>query len=290
MDRPYFRRAIGPVCRVGESPLWDAPTACLYWADVRGPALHRYDTVTRAFRTWSLAEPVGAFALTASGLVVAALPSGVYRIDLATSEALLIDRPESERPNNRPNDGKVSPCGNFFVFGSMDDRPLREPTGALYCLDATGRSRRIADGFCVSNGLAWSRDGRTLYQSDSYRGIIFAWDWDCETGKVHRQRVFAMANEAAGRPDGAAVDVDDCYWSAGVSAGVLHRFAPDGRRLLRMAVPVRHPTMPAFAGSRLDVLYVTSLTRAGEPSGPHDGRLLEFASPVVGIAPPRLAW
>jgi len=30
MDTPRFRQPIGPVCRVGESPLWNAQTASLY--------------------------------------------------------------------------------------------------------------------------------------------------------------------------------------------------------------------------------------------------------------------
>lgn len=287
---PAYRRAIGTACKVGESPLWDTATDSLYWADVRGPALYRYETATHAVRTWPLKEPIGAFAIGASGSVIAALRSGVYRLDVTLGAAVLIARPEPERHWNRPNDGKVSPCGNFLVFGSMHDRVPREPTGALYSLDPSGRCRRIADGCHVNNGLAWSRDGRTLYQSDSHLGVIFAWDWDADAGTVHRRRVFATADEAQGRPDGAAVDVEDCYWSAGVSAGVLHRYAPNGERLLRMAVPVRNPTMPAFGGAGLDLMYLTSLVRPGEEPGALDGRVLEYASPVRGTAPPRLKW
>ena len=99
--------------------------------------------------------------------------------------------------------------------------------------------------------------------------------------------MFATADESEGRPDGAAVDVDDCYWSAGVSAGVVHRYSPKGARLLRMPVPARNPTMPAFGGAGLDVMYVTSLVRAGDIPGVLDGRVLEFDSPVKGTSPPR---
>jgi len=267
--------------------VWDAPSASLFWADVRGPALHRFATATKEITTWPLAEPIGAFAIDASGNAVAALRSGVYRMDLADATTSLIVRPEPARLHNRLNDGKVSPCGNFFVFGSMHDRIPREPIGALYCLDAIGHCKRIADGFCVNNGLAWSCDGRTLYQSDSHLGVIFAWDWDAGSGTVQGRRVFATADESEGRPDGAAVDVDDCYWSAGVSAGVVHRYSPKGARLLRMPVPARNPTMPAFGGAGLDVMYVTSLVRAGDIPGVLDGRVLEFDSPVKGTSPPR---
>lgn len=285
-----YRCSIGPVCKVGESPLWDAQSATLFWADVRGPALYRYAATTQELTTWPMPEPIGAFAIGVSGNVIAALRSGIYRINLLDGNAALIVRPEPERLHNRLNDGKVSPCGNFLVFGSMHDRVPREPTGALYSLDATGLCKRIADGYSVNNGLAWSCDGRTLYQSDSHLGVIFAWDWDGDTGTVHRRRVFATADEAEGRPDGAAVDIDDCYWSAGVSAGVLHRYSPKGERLLRMAVPVRNPTMPAFGGANMDVMYLTSLIRPSEAPSALDGRVLAFSSAIAGTLPPRLNW
>ena len=90
-------------------------------------------------------------------------------------------------PTNRLNDGKVSPDGRFWA-GTMDDRPDKEPVGELYRLGADHRCTRMADGVKVSNGLAWSPDGRTLYHSDSRGGAIWRYAHDLATGAHRRAR------------------------------------------------------------------------------------------------------
>ena len=84
-------------------------------------------------------------------------------------------------PTNRLNDGKVGPDGAFWV-GSMDENSPRQKIAALYRVTADGRITKEQDGYAVSNGLAWSPDGRIMYHSDSTAGIIEAWDFDPATG------------------------------------------------------------------------------------------------------------
>ena len=137
-----------------------------------------------------------------------------------------------EPATNRLNDGKVGPDGAFWV-GSMDENTPRQPTGALYRVTADGRIERKAEGYRVSNGLAWSPDGRIMYHSDSSPGIIEAWDFDPATGGMTNHRRLAKLTNEEGRPDGAAIDMDGNYWSAGPSAGCLNCFSPDGKLLER---------------------------------------------------------
>jgi len=146
--------------------------------------------------------------------------------------------------------------------------------GALYRY-ANGQRGPLGarlSGFIVPNGLGFSPDGRTMYLSDSHPSAqqIWAFDYDIDSGTPTNRRLFVDMNHFCGRPDGAAVDAEGCYWICANDAGLIHRFTPDGRLDRSLAVPVKKPTMCAFGGSRLDTLFVTSI----RPGDDHDEQSL----------------
>lgn len=267
---------------VGECPLWDAETASLFWIDVRNPALHQYNANGSKLGSWLLPEPIGAFALLEGAAVLVALASGLALLDRTSGRVERLFDPEPDKPHNRLNEGKVSPCGRHFVFGSMDDREVKEATGALYCLSADRSIKVLATGLVVANGLAWSPDGGTLYYSDSRASIIWASDWDAATGTIANRRIFASPAAEQGRPDGAAMDDEGHYWSAGVSAGRLNRFAPNGCIVETIALPVQAPTMPAFGPVGSGLMFVTSHRRIPDPAAT-DGSIIALEVAQNGI-------
>ncbi len=277
--------------RVGEAPCWDAETGCLVWVDIRAPAVLRLNPRTCELNTWTLPEVVGAMGLAQAGSVVLALKCNLALLDLETGRLTALQSVAGEPEHNRLNDGKVSPSGRWFVFGSMDDRPTdKQPTGSLYVAGHDGSVRRLWQGLTVANGIAFSPDGHTLYFSDSTAGCVFTAAWDEAAGSMAAPALLCSPDEAAGRPDGAAVDSQGGYWSAGVSAGCLNRFAPDGSLLQRLALPCRAPTMPCFAGDALRQVFITSLVRPGwsQLPGQFDGDLLCFTAPLAGL--PAARW
>jgi sugar lactone lactonase YvrE len=193
---------------------------------------------------WTLPEPVGSLSRCRSGRLLLALRSRIARFDPRDGSLETIAAPEADRPHNRLNDDKASPFGGFVV-GGVDDRPEKRPTAALWCLDPDGTVARLVEGMTVSNGLAWSPDGRMLWYSDSRRPGIWTADWDPATGVVGASRLVAAPDAKTGRPDGAAMDAEGGYWSAGVSAGVLNRWLPDGTLDRVVRLPLRAPTMRA---------------------------------------------
>jgi L-arabinonolactonase len=100
-----------------------------------------------------------------------------------------------------------------------------------------------------------------MYCSDSNPQVrtIWACDYDPTTGAPSARRIFFDTREVAGRPDGGTVDADGCYWMAGVGGSRLVRLTPAGRIDRILEVPVERPIKPAFGGSNLDVLFVTSI-------------------------------
>lgn len=241
----------------GESPLWSAREAALYWVDITQGLVERWHPETGERRTWQMPTAVGSIGLRERGGLVVALKSGFHLLDLDTEALSFLCYPEPELTSNRLNDGKVSPEGRFWA-GTMDERPDKEPIGSLYRLDADHRCSRIIGGIKVSNGLAWSPDGRTMYHSDSRGGAIFRHTYDAETGAIGEREVFVRMQPDWGRPDGGATDEEGCYWSCGVSAGRINRFSAAGKLIGFVEMPILHPTMPCFGGPAGRTMYVTS--------------------------------
>src|SRR4051794_15270979 len=277
---------------LGECPVWAADEQALYWVDIKGRALHRFDPASGADRSWPLPQQCGSFALRESGGAVLALVDGFHAFDFATGETTFLTGPDDQPPGTRFNDGKVSPDGRFFA-GTMDEATLREPIAVLYRLDPDGSLHEVVDGLIVSNGLAWSADGATMFHSDSKGQVVWTYSYDPATGAVADRRVLARPTEEVGRPDGAAADVEGYYWSAGISAGVLNRWAPDGTLDRSVPLPMSNPTCPCFGGPDLKTIFVTSL-RHDLPDDvlaakPASGGIVALQVDVAGVPVARFA-
>lgn len=280
---------------IGEGLIWDALEQALFWVDIPAGRLHRLDPATGAARHWDLGEPLGSAFLCRQGGMLLALRSGLVRLDPATGATRRLLAPEPDRPRNRPNDAAVDAAGRLWL-GTMKADPPAEPTGAFYRIDPHRGCRRVLDGFWTTNGLAFSPDQRTLYLSDSHPSVrtIWAFDHDPDSGRIGGRRVFFDSRAVAGRPDGATVDADGCYWMAGVGGWQLVRLTPAGRIDRIVELPVERPSRPAFGGPGLDTLYVTSigsgLTPGSEPRQPWAGGVLAVHGlGVRGLPMPRAA-
>lgn len=241
--------------RLGECPVWNEAERALHWIDGLKPALHRLEK-DGSQSSWLMPRPIGSVAFRGRGGLIGALKGGFAGIDLSTGRVAYLCDPEPDRPTNILNDGKCDRRGRFWCGSRAAD--LASPVASLFRLDRDLSCRRMDEGFAVSNGIAWSPDDRTMYFADSPSGMIFAYDFDLDSGDIRNRRVFASTAGLAGLPDGAAVDDDGHYWCALFGGGAIARFDPRGRLASTLKVPAKNPTMCTFGGDRLDVLYVTS--------------------------------
>lgn len=251
-----LRNALAARARLGEGPSWDGEAGVLWWVDIHNHRVHRWDPASGEDTVWETGETTGCVHPAADGRVVVALRRGVALLDPGTGALERVAELLPERPGLRLNDGKCDARGRLWV-GSVSKE---EGGAALFRVDADGGTREMESGLTVSNGLGWSPDGATFYLTDSPARTIFAYDFDVDAGEISRRRVLAELAPAGADsvPDGLAVDAEGCVWSAQWGGGCVVRFAPDGRELLRVRVPVPHPTSCAFGGADGSELYVTS--------------------------------
>ncbi|WP_145008622.1 SMP-30/gluconolactonase/LRE family protein [Pseudomonas oryzihabitans] len=278
----------------GECPVWHVAEQALYWVDIPAQRLHRW-TLDGALDSWTAPEMLACIAVRESGDWLAGLESGLFALQTDAAGQLTGERLvtlDHAQPAMRCNDGRCDRQGRFLVGTMVQDMAQGIPAGRLYSHTAGEGARLLLDDLIVPNGLALSPDGRTLYLSDSHpsRQQIWAFDYDPETGTPTNRRLFVDMNTHPGRPDGAAVDVDGCYWICGNDAGLIHRFTPEGRLDRSLAVPVKKPAMCAFGGRNLDTLFVTSIRPGGDLSDqPLAGGLFALDPGVQGLPEPAFA-
>jgi len=167
----------------------------------------------------------------------------------------LLARPHVSFDVAPPNDLGVHPKGHVLI--ATADNLERCPTGGLFAL-VQGGMQRIAGGYTVGNGPAFSPDGCTMYVADSARGFIYAYDWDEKRLSAINQRVFASIPESRGLPDGLAVDAEGGIWNARWGGASVVRYAPSGAETAVIELPARRVTGCAFGGSSLKTLYITT--------------------------------
>jgi sugar lactone lactonase YvrE len=259
-----IRVAVAAPALLGESPVWHPGEQVLYYCDIPGHSLQRFDPATETLVQWSFeAEPASLAPLLGGGLLLA-MRDGLWRFDTTTGQRSRLTEPPYDVAKERFNDGKCDPQGRFWV-GTIYE-PRDPALAGLYCFHAGKLARRQGD-ITVSNGLAWSPNGRTMYWSDTKAHTIYAFDFDPASGALANKRVFAsfpvkQAGQAldnyGGRPDGAAVDAEGCYWVAMFEGQRVLRLSPQGEVLRELRLPVRCATMPCFGGADLKTLYITS--------------------------------
>ena len=278
----------------GESPVWSTAQQALYWVDIPAKRLHRWSPADGKSQSWQTSQMLACIAQAGNGSWVAAMENGLFAITPHADGSLdsrLLASVTHALPEMRFNDGRCDRQGRFWAGTMLMNMAAGAPVGAMYRYDAgqEGPLKAQLEGLTVPNGLAFSPDGKTMYLSDSHPDVqkIWAFDYDTDTGTPHGRRLFVDMTEHAGRPDGAAVDADGCYWICGNDAGLVHRFTPDGKLDRSLAVPVKKPAMCAFGGADLDTLFVTSIRPAGDLSDqPLAGGVFALRPGVKGLTEP----
>jgi sugar lactone lactonase YvrE len=269
---------------LGEGPVWVPGEQALYWLDIKGRKIFRLRE-DGELSQWPTPFRVGSIAPRTSGGFIAGTDQGIAEIDLATGRLQILLNPEEGLPSNRFNDGKVDRSGRFWA-GTMDDSE-REASGTLYRFDSSLNWSAIDTDYKVTNGPAFSPDGRRMYHNDSARQVTYVFDLD-EEGNATNRRTFLRFGDSDGYPDGMTVDAEGCLWIACWDGACVRRFSPSSELLEAVEMPVSRPTSCAFGGPHLDRLYVTSASIGLDETAlrmqPNAGGLFMFTPGVQGIA------
>jgi len=250
---------------VGESPLWHPRERRLYWVDIHGRKVHRFDPDSGCNETFNLPDLVTCLAFRKNGGLLLTLRKNFAFFNPDSRKLELLAAVESGKPGNRFNDGRVDPQGRFWA-GTIGDPAWDAPVGSLFRLDPDQTVTEMLGQLVCSNGTAWSPDGRTMYHTESFRYTIFAYDFDAATGSPTNRRVFAEVDRKLGAfPDGLCVDSGGFLWSNQVGIGRVVRYDPAGKIVSQILLPVPRAVGCMFGGDDLETLFITSARETMTP-------------------------
>jgi D-xylonolactonase len=273
---------------LGEGPVWSESDGALWFVDIKGRQIHRFDADRAALTSWPApAQPGWVLPASDSGWL-AGLQTGVHRFDPRSGRFDLLFAPEAGRPGNRLNDATVDAVGRLW-FGSMDDSE-EHPTGLVYLFDGTVRDSGIAP-VVITNGPAISPDGQTLYHVDTLARRIWSFPLTLQ-GQLGPARLFAEIEPGAGYPDGPTVDAEGHLWIGLFGGWGVRRYAPDGKLAETVRFPVANVTKIAFGGPDLTTAFATTARKGLDPAAlaeqPLAGDLFRFDAGVKGMPSHRI--
>jgi sugar lactone lactonase YvrE len=283
-----------PRNQLAESPFWHPTQQRLFWCDIKARHVHAYDPATQVLESWTFDSEPGCIAPAEGNNIVVALRGQVELLDVRTGERKKITDIPHNTAELRSNDGKCDALGRFWI-GTVFE-PKTSESAALWCLQSKGKEyaiERVIGDNITANGLAFSPDNTQMYWAHTAQHRIDVMKFDLTGGVVSKRREWVKFPDKSapgvygGRPDGAAMDVEGCYWTAMYEGGCVLRLSPLGKVMARYEVPTAYPTMPCFGGADLRTLYLTSAdSQASLQADPRrrDGLIFSAQVDVPGVA------
>ncbi|MEO1242973.1 MAG: SMP-30/gluconolactonase/LRE family protein [Pseudomonadota bacterium] len=247
-------KCVAPMSAIlGEGPVWDPRDKRLYWLDIKGEMLFRFNPQTKQCEKFPVEGMVSALGLARSGGFVCATRDGFAQLHFEGRAPVIrkTANPEADMPGNRFNDGKVDPAGGFWA-GTMDDNEAII-SGSWWRLCPDGDVVRIDGDYKVTNGPAFDPERNRVYLTDSAAQCVYV----AQSGGAtfNGRQVFLQFGKSEGYPDGMEVDREGFLWIAFWDAGVIRRFSPGGDKVMEISIPALRPTSLAIVEDRI---FVTS--------------------------------
>lgn len=285
MHKPELLDSKLPAFTLGEGPLWDVDSGRLVWVDIKAGAIHRYNLQRHKHERCGTGDLTG-FAVPASeDRLITGIGSGLYLIDFMTREKRCLMKPDKNFKGLRFNDGKCDRAGRIWVGTIVMEPEGNLPEASLYKFD--GLTLKCADkGFFNSNGKGWSPDDKTFYHADTYRNIIWKYDFDLENGAIANRQKF-ICREGTGQPDGLCVDSQGRLFVALYGGHGVEIYTPEGTYDGYISLPVPNVTSCAFGGEDLKTLFVTTAKDGLDENqireSPLSGQVFAVAMEVAGM-------
>jgi len=241
---------------LGEAPFWDVAQQRLIWSDVYASTVYAYDPAKREKSVLRSGDMVfGLVPHQEGGFIVTGAAGMQYARD---GEAVRTILSEFDGSALFLNDCIADSKGRVYagtVYWGPNGLVKR---GHLFLVDLDGTARIVDSGSGMSNGLGFSPDNKTLYFTDSYDHVIYAYDVDSDSGSLSNKRTFVKIDRNEGLPDGMTVDAEGNVWSAIWFGSKVACFDPDGKRKTAVELPIRQVASVMFGGKDLDEMYITS--------------------------------
>jgi sugar lactone lactonase YvrE len=251
-----------------EGPLWR--DGRLLYVEYAGPGIKMWDG-KRTQSYWS-SEHCGASGLIAyrrRHILVACYDANqIVELDDTGKQIRALDKDSSGRPFIGPNDFTADGGGGIYVSAS-GVYDLQAPISGtiLYLSPATGTLVEVANLIHYSNGLALSKDGKSLLVAEMLAGRILSFPVKAD-GTLGPRTVWARLQDLAAPtphedayngPDGFKLGPDGNYYIAQNGSGRVLVVNEEKKLVRIITVPTPYVTNVNFGAEGADTLYITGV-------------------------------
>ena len=264
---------------LGEGPIWSPKYNAIFFVDILGKQLHRYDLEKReVVQSFGMPGLLGWVIERQKGGFVVGVKNDVYFLDLDPFKLTKVLTIEGDKPGNRLNDAKCDAKGRLWT-GTMD-LAFKDRTAALYRIDPDLSVHTIDTDYVCTNGPAFSKDGTRMYHNETHDGLVYLFDISAD-GSASNKRVFIKFPEGVGAPDGCTVDAQDRLWVSHYGGGRVSCYKPDGALDFDVMLPAKNTTSLTFFGPKLDRLVVTTASQEIVGDLGMAGTIFEIPKPLL---------
>lgn len=273
-------------CILGEGPIWHAQRKCCFWVDIEKGILYEYSWLKKITKFWRFDYKLSLVIQGRNNHLILGLNGGIARFDLESENLEWLLDIETEIADNRCNDGSCDRYGRLWI-GTMQMQ-FKKGAGSLYCIDKDLNIKKKLDKVSISNGIAWSLDGKRLYYIDSPTQVVQSFIFKEETGEISFEKNVIQIPVKMGTPDGMTIDEEGMLWIAHWGGFGVYRWNPlDGKILDKIDIPAPNVTSCTFAGANLDHLVITTarenLKKEDLKEYPESGNTFVAKTQVKGI-------
>lgn len=242
---------------IGEGAMWMPETGKLFWIDIWNGTLHEMDEATGNVTDHDLGKMVGTITPYNGDTILVALTGEIALYDTKSKTKIHLADFEPEMEGYRPNDGKCSPEGRFWI-GLMKIENF-DTTGGLYMLDHDLSLKKVLHGQIIPNGIVWNNEGNKMFYIDTWRSVIEEYDYDTATGNINFVRTLVNVPLEMGMPDGMTIDDEDNLWVAHWGGSAVCKWnGKTGELIEKIDIDAPNVATCTFGGANQDVLYINS--------------------------------
>jgi sugar lactone lactonase len=279
------------ICHLGEGPSFDVTSQTLFWFDILGRQLHELRMADGRKQIHDLPFMASAVAAIDGDRQLIVAEDGLHVRDRNTGRLMRRVAVDADNAATRTNDSRVHPSGALW-FSTMGKKAERHAGAIHYYRE--GVLMTLQSGMTIPNSICFSPDGRIAYFTDTVENHMMRVECDPKTGMpVGEPKTFIDSSAEPGGLDGSVCDGDGQIWNARWGASSLDGYSPDGIRLRSITLPVTQPTCPAFCGTGLGDLAVTSawehMDDATRTRDPEAGKTFVVSLGLRGRAEPSVA-
>lgn len=269
----------------GEGPVWDPIAQKLFWVDLLQGKYFKADVKNNSVEEYSIGQPLGFLALRKNnrGLVMGVRDGFGFYDEIKNHFRLIEPSPEQNNTQVRFNDGAVDPMGR--LFGGTMEWDGADNMGKLFRLDTDQSWHLLEENIHITNGMGWNPDKNKFFMIDTLRQVMYAYDYQIETGEISNRRIHIQFEENE-FPDGMCIDSDGGFWVAMWGGSKVIHFDKNGLKMLDINMPVSHPTSCCFGGKDMKTLFITSsklpLTDVEKKQYPMAGKTFKVETETIG--------